>query len=115
MDWSEAKTRIRESVRPGTDINTCKCAWTRGSNYRIVKACDDQAIRVPIGKTNVAKISWSMLERCFKELNGPNGYGTKEFKTLYPKESPCHVHVVGQIFAQAGLARVDRFGRYHPL
>lgn len=116
MDWTQAKALILASIGLGTDINTAKCEWSCGSTYRIVKVVDDCGIKVPIGRANEITISWSMLENCYQEMCKATGYNGTVFKSLYPKEHSthsCHVHVVGQIFSRAGLAKVDSSGRYH--
>jgi len=111
VNWIEAKKLIRDRVKPGTDLNTPK------SSYRFVQDISDQGIAVLIGKTSIITISWDMLANCYQEMCRPTGYNRAVFKSLYPKKCrnrPCHVHVVGQIFVRAGLARVD--GRtYHHL
>jgi hypothetical protein len=56
-----------------------------------------------------------MLKECFIQLQTSDGYGGKFFRERFPNQAqdhPCHVHVVGQIFVVAGLAR-EEDGQYH--
>lgn len=116
MDWKEARYRIETHVRVGTDLNT------KASTYRFVDEVDapiksdrygydnERGFVVPIGQSNKIKIPWSMLEACFYELGTPDGYSTDSFRERFPlqyKDHPCHVHVVGQIFAIAGIAEAE--------
>ncbi len=101
MDWDQAQLAIKSKVTVGTDVNS------PDSTYRIVNAVNDSVVVVQIGETNELKIPWIMLEKCFPQLNGPKGYEGRFFRRHFPSHKPCHVHVVGQIFVAAGLARLD--------
>ncbi len=116
MDWKEAQRRIEIHVKVGTDLNT------PASTYRFVEAVEspinsarygyenETGFVVPIGQSNKIKIPWSMLEKCFYQLDSPHGYDSGFFRerfSLQYKDHPCHVHVVGQIFVVAGIARVE--------
>lgn len=62
---------------------------------------------IPIGRRNVIKLPWSMIENCFQALNGFSGYDGDYFRKNYPEQAathPCHVHVIGRIFVVSGLA-----------
>ena len=106
MQWIEAKDKIAEKIRPTTDINTCE------STFRKVRETPLQNHQgyfvVPIGAVNTIRISWSMLKECFDQLMSDNGYSGQSFREKSPQEAkrhPCYVHVIGQIFVKAGIAR----------
>lgn len=116
MDWKEAQCRIEVHVKVGTDLNT------QTSTYRFVEGVEspinsarygydnETGFVVSIGQSNKIKIPWSMLEECFYQLGSPYGYGSDFFRErflLQHKDHPCHVHVVGQIFVVAGIAKVE--------
>jgi hypothetical protein len=49
-----------------------------------------------------------MLEKCFLPLSLNEVYDGDYFREHFPLQAvdhPCHVHVVGQIFVKAGLAK----------
>jgi len=86
MEWTEARERIRRSIRVGSDVNSP---------------------RSRIGKSNVIRIPWQMLEKCFSAVEAGRGYDGRFFREQFPnqtKDHPCHVHVVGQILARSGIA-----------
>jgi hypothetical protein len=116
MNWEEARDRIRASVKVGTDVNT------PASTYRYVEAVDalanstrygyhsERCFVVRIGRSVQIRIPWSMLKECFGQLNSPNGYDGSFFRSRFPlqaRDHGCHVHVVGQIFVAAGIARLE--------
>jgi len=116
MNWKEAQRLIKVHVKIGSDLNTQR------SNYRFVEGVEspissarygydnETGFVVSIGQSNKIKIPWSMLEECFHQLGSPNGYGNDLFRERFPlqhKDHPCHVHVVGQIFVVAGIAKVE--------
>ena len=104
MNWYEAKAKIKDNIKVGTDFNTTN------SHYRFVKAIEENKFIIPIGKSSNISISWEMIEKCFQALNG-NGYNGKYFRKLYPAKAanhPCHVHVIGQIFVAANIAFIDK-------
>lgn len=70
---------------------------------------------VPIGKSDIVKIPWSMLLECFNQMNDSGYYDGVFFNKRYPRQAldhPCHVHVVGRIFVVAGIAHTDG-KKYH--
>ena len=119
MDWNEVKETIEQEITQGTDLNT------KRSKLRKVIRADHRCTRynytgedgflVSIGKHNHSnlEIPWSMLEKCFYALNesgGYSGYNGKVFRHHYPQQAknhPCHVHVIGMIFKNAGIADSD--------
>jgi hypothetical protein len=116
MDWRAAQSKIEASVKIGTDLNT------PNSTYRVVKSvdsvinskrygyCNERGFVVPIGKRNTVSIPWSMLHTCFVQMNRVGWYDGGFFESQFPiqaQDHPCHVHVVGQIFAAAGIVRVE--------
>jgi len=116
MDWDQAKDIIRKKVIVGTDLNT------RKSSYRFVISVDSAissdrygysneiGYRVRIGKSQVIPVPWGMLEKCFRALYSESGYNSRFFCENFPTQAddhPCYVHVVGQIFVRAGLAREE--------
>ena len=116
MNWEEAKERIGASVKIGTNLNT------PASTYRYVEAVDvfansdrygyhnERCFVVRIGRSEKIKIPWSMLKECFAQLTSPNGYDGSFFRSrfsLQARDHGCHVHVVGQIFVAAGIARLE--------
>jgi hypothetical protein len=116
MDWSEAESKIRTMIKVGTDLNTAK------STYRFVKAIDsvtnserygyhnERGCVVSIGEFNDIRITWGLLRECFSQFNSPRGYDRVSFTQRFPLQSqdhPCHIHVVGQIFVRAGVARTN--------
>jgi len=113
MEWTEARERIRRSIRVGSDVNSPR------STYRVVEAvgplagnarygyCSETGFLVRIGKSNVIRIPWQMLEKCFSAVEAGRGYDGRFFREQFPnqtKDHPCHVHVVGQILARSGIA-----------
>ena len=120
MDWQDAQNKIRTHVRAGTDVNspdsTYRCVQSIGSlgNSERYGYHNERGLVVSIGKTNKVKIPWSMLEVCFAQLCSPFGYDGSFFREQFPlqaRDHPCHIHVIGQIFVAAGIARLEE-GRY---
>ncbi len=116
MDWSQAQAIIIANIKIGSHINTPH------STYRFVRAVDsiissrsygyrdERGFIISMGQSVNIKIPWSMLEECFSALNTPDGYDGAFFRKRFPlqaKVHPCHVHVVGQIFVKAGIARAE--------
>jgi len=112
MEWTQARAIIASKIKVGTDVNTAR------STYRFVRKTNAAMCRygynnelgfiVPVGKTACVGIPWSMLETCFQGLAGATGYGGSWFRqhfALQAKDRGCHVHVVGQLFVKAGLAK----------
>jgi hypothetical protein len=120
MDWEQARKAIEEKIVVGRELNT-----NRSNNRRVIEvnaSCaavrfgyqGQHCFKVSISATNVIEVPWSVLEGCFSDLSAAGGYTGKTFRRRYPdqaKEHPCHVHVVGQIFVEAGVA-VERDNRY---
>ncbi|QFY43710.1 hypothetical protein F6R98_14635 [Candidatus Methylospira mobilis] len=101
MDWASAKKLIESEIVQNTDINTNK------SEYRIVKSIDEEVITVQVGELNYIKVTWEMLENCFKPISLGEKYDGNYFREHFPehaKNHPCYVHVVGQIFVKSGVA-----------
>ena len=116
MNWTEARRIIEDALESGTDLNT------QASKLRFLKEKDavfssrpyryqrQSGLAVSIGKRDVLKIPWSMLEACFEALQGSEGYSRTFFRPRFPLQAtdhPCHVHVIGMIFVRAGLADTD--------
>ena len=123
MEWLDAKKIIQERIKKGTNINTA------ASTFRTISAVDARiesrrysyqhqtGFVVQIGTSNFIDIPWSVLQECFHMLQDVNGYSGLSFRKTFPiqaKDHPCHVHVVGQIFVRAGLAK-ENAGVYLPL
>ena len=106
MEWNKARKMIQSGIKVGTDVNTKK------STYRCVKSINDQRIKIPCGKRGMMIIKWKMLEMCFQDLKGNNGFECHSFKKKFPKEAknrPCCIHTTGKIFVKSGIAyQVDR-------
>lgn len=115
MDWQTTQEKIRNSIKPGTNLNT------PNSTFRSVLAANvpiesdrysykrESGFIVAIGQTAKISIPWSMLKTCFLQLQSPHGYDGDFFRRVYPlqaKDHGCHIHVVGQIFVAAGIARM---------
>jgi len=117
MNRNQAQGIIKASIKDGTDVNTSR------STYRGVIAVDSIinssrywypnsqcGFTVQIGQSSNIKIPWSMLEQCFAALSSPGGYDGTFFRkrfSLQADDHPCYVHVVGQIFVKAGIARAE--------
>jgi hypothetical protein len=116
MDWDKAQMMIRESIQPGTDLNTDR------SNYRYVTSTNakvhssryhyqnEYGFVIAIGRASEIMIPWSMLKECFHQLASPRGYDGDSFRSRFPMQAHdhgCHVHVIGQIFVAAGVACFD--------
>ena len=117
MEWSDAQELIEEKIRIGTELNTNK------STYRVVTSVgnirdserygyrSEKGFIVQIGKSTRISVPWKMLEKCFIPLSSGGEYHGIYFRRYFPlqaKNHPCHVHVVGQIFVRAGIARQQR-------
>jgi hypothetical protein len=117
MNWPEAKSRISNKIKTGTDLNTAR------STFRVVLEVDspisnsrygyreERGFVVRIGRNHNIIIPWSMLEICFAQLSRREGYSGKFFRKHYPRQAsdhPCHVHVVGRIFVVSGFASETR-------
>jgi hypothetical protein len=120
MDWEEAKEQIKARIIKGQDINTERSSLRKILETGIICTKYDYAgdegflVKISNYPVNDIQIPWSMLERCFPALKTTEGYGGRFFRRTYPKQAedhPCHVHVVGQIFKNAGLAR-EQAGQY---
>jgi len=114
MDWNEAQGKIQTNIKVNTDLNSAH------STYRFVKSVDSvinskrygyhdgRGFVVSIGTSNDIKIPWSMLRECFIQLSSSSGYDSVFFNERFPlqaQDHPCHVHVIGQMFVKAGVAR----------
>lgn len=114
MSWAQAKQRILRRIRQGTDLNSVN------TRYRVVLAVrhdissarygyqNEAGFVVQIGRNSSITIPLSMLRTCYGALSGPPGYDGDFFRQHFPlqaQDHPCRVHVVGQIFVTAGLAR----------
>ena len=107
MEWEEAKRRISCKVKVGDNLKTIR------SSDRFVRAVPPLHFRVQIGankKRDFVDIPWTMLEKCWRELNKTGKYDCKVFEALFEKEKKnhgCYVHTVGKIFEKAGLVDSD--------
>jgi hypothetical protein len=114
MEWWEAQELIEEKIKIGTDLNTDK------STYRVVNSIgnirdsqrygygSEKGFIVQIGKSKRISIPWKMLAKCFLPLSSDKEYDGDYFRRYFPLQAtdhPCHVHVVGQLFVKAGIAR----------
>lgn len=110
MDWNEAKDKIQTNIQVDTCVNSDK------STYRKVKSVDKEqgfVIFIGKGKYSYVKIPWSILEECFRQLSSPSGFNRASFKKAFPchcTQHPCYVHVIGQIFKNADIARYEKEG-----
>jgi hypothetical protein len=123
MEWFDAKKKIQAQIRSGTKINTAS------STYRTIKTVDARiesrrygyenqtGFVVQIGTNSFIDIPWSVLQECYQMLLDVDGYSGLSFRKTFPiqaKDHPCHVHVIGQIFAKSGLAE-EKAGVYFSL
>ena len=114
MSWSQAKSRIVKNIRVGTDLNNAN------SSNRVVLSLrndissnrygytNENGFQVQIGSASSIPIPFSILKICYGALSRQNGFAGAYFRQHFPKQAadhPCHVHVIGQIFVKAGLAR----------
>ncbi|GFM33268.1 hypothetical protein DSM101010T_16330 [Desulfovibrio subterraneus] len=105
MDWTQAEVFIRRCIVCGVDLKT---AW---SSQRIVKSVGASVIRVQIGAAKCVAIPVSMLQVINAHLDGGGVFDRTYFSQKYPVEAKnrgCMIHVIGQIFVKAGLARQNR-------
>ncbi len=114
MEWSVAKALISKRIFINCDLNTAESRWRRVletgplRDQKTYGYHNETGFVVSVGIVNSISIPWKMLEICFKALYTAEGYDVKFFKSMYrlqEKHQNCHVHVVGQIFVRAGLAR----------
>lgn len=118
MNWETAKQKIKTNIKVGTDLNT------KRSSKRFVESANavfDSArygyngeegfiVRIGTSESSVVKIPWSMLGSCFEASKTKSGYNGDYFRKKFPKQAEdhgCHIHVVGMIFVQAGVASYD--------
>jgi len=114
MEWKEARELIEGKIIEGTDLNTDK------STHRFVTSVGDirdskryqyrseKGFVVKIGKSDHISIPWKMLEKCFSPISSGKGYDGNYFREFFCKQRKdhyCHVHVVGQVFVRAGIAK----------
>jgi len=120
MDWVDARDKIKQRIIKGMDINTKRSKLRKiiETDIKCTKYnyAGEKGFLVKISNyyQNDLQIPWSMLERCFSALNTVDGYGGISFRNQYPRqavEHPCHVHVIGQIFKNAGIAQ-EHNGQY---
>lgn len=103
MDWEEARAEIQNKVKVRDNLKTIR------SSDRFVRAVPPVHFRVQIGsdkKRNFVDITWTMLEKCWRELNKTGKYNCTVFRKYYSKKDwphGCYVHTVGKIFEKAGL------------
>jgi len=106
MTWKDARKNIedRNNIDVGTDVNTVKENGDQRSKYRIVKCVCDWGFRIPKGKNSDMRVTWDMLEKCWKAMKKNQGvYNDEVFKNLYSGYPGCYVHTIGKIFEKAGL------------
>ena len=122
MEWDEAKSIMSNKINTGMDLNTpqSKLRKVLRTNHRCNKynynGENGYLIRISNYDYNNLDIPWSMLEKCFSALKTPMGYNSIFFKDIFPKQAKhhsCHVHVVGMLFKQAGIA--EKKGRNYYL
>jgi hypothetical protein len=115
MTWDEAKKSMQANLKFGQDLDTEGSDGreivqvNKSINSRRYRYEDENGFYVSIG-VNKLNIPWSMLEKCFRHLSRPAGYDGDRFREDYPRQAAdhgCHVHVVGQMFVRAGIARTD--------
>lgn len=108
MNWTTAREKLSSKIAPGTRIPT-----TRNSLRTVLSVDEVTGFTVRIGqksRTSVS-ISWEMLEACYEVLASPSGYDTDFFQSNFPdqyRKHDCSVHVVGQLFVKADLAKLVR-------
>lgn len=114
MEWGKAKVQIIQNVSVGTDLNTSdsshrtvleirKNIYSKRYGYK-----NESGFQVRIGSSSSIPIPFSVLKQCYGALAKSSGYNGDFFRNHFPKQAddhPCHVHVVGQIFVAAGLAK----------
>ena len=106
MEWPKAKRNIKNKVGDKTNLQS------RRSGKRPVTKITDNGFKVEISEISkvTIKVTWKMLEKCWKESMKSGYYGNCIFKKHFEekqKQHPCYVHVVGKIFEVAGLAKND--------
>ena len=115
MKWEEAEQLIRAKITVGTKVNSIN------STDRFIVSADVPLTRYGYGALNyrgfivnigvvsdaAVQIPWTMLRACFEQLTNTTGFDGEFFLKNYPRQHKkyCHVHVVGQIFRKAGIAR----------
>jgi len=109
MEWIEAYKKIQKlkkdqlisSSRKILQIPPYLCNSKR-YNY------NETGFEIKIGQISKIKIPISVLQSCYEgALTNEGLYNRKVFKKLYPLQltnHACHVHVIGQMFVNAGIA-----------
>lgn len=100
MTWKDARKKIEKNIRVGTDVNTEK------SNYRFVKCVCDYGFKIPRGKTTDMRITWDLLEDCWRVMKKNNGdfdKGLLKKSGIFDKYPGCCVQTIYMIFSKAGL------------
>ncbi|MDI9857881.1 hypothetical protein [Flectobacillus roseus] len=111
MNWSNIVQQIKDSIKVGDKLQ-------EDLTYRYFIAgpdfsCNDYdyngelGYKIQIGKNNCLQIPFLLLKTVFEDTLANNGiYNRKVICKHYQKQVTnhgCHVHVVGRIFAQAGI------------
>lgn len=123
MNWETANSQILSNLSIGLGINT------RNSSHRVILQippyqCNTfnygkvEGFKVKIGSSenSTIEIPMSMLKSIYEASINNNGvFDNGVFVKLFAKQQiqhPCHVHVVGQIFVKAKLAKFDGSRKY---
>jgi hypothetical protein len=108
MNWTTAREKLSLKIIPGTRIPT-----TRNTLRTVISVDGATGFRVRIGqksRTNVL-VPWDMLKICYEVLMSPSGFDTDFFQLKFPRQyyqHDCYVHVVGQLFVKADLAKLAK-------
>jgi len=109
---------IEDNIRAGVELTTKRKVLADNVliDSRRYSVKDEYGFRIAISHGSHINISWSMLEKCYRELSSESGYSREAFRTHFPvqlNDHSCYVHVVGEVFVRAGLAKKE--GRIYRL
>lgn len=113
MEWQFVEEALMK-IEKGTDLNTLN------STYRVVLdnppylckkyGYNSVGFKVRIGKNQNLDIPLNMLKTIYDHSIKIGGvYDSKVFWHLFSRQASdhgCHVHVVGQLFVKAGIAKL---------
>jgi hypothetical protein len=102
LNWKDAHSSIEKNITIGTYLGNIDY-----HNILIIDIYRD-GFEIKIGSGKSFNLRWFILEHCWKAMNAKQVFNELVFKEIFDDgcfDNPHLVHIVGQVFVKAGLAR----------